>query len=153
MAGLPPYVRIIFIVYLYVCVYMFYFLNVFVFLAVSGLSCGTWDFSLRHVGSSLRCSACAGFSLGMACGLSCPAACGILVPQPGVEPVSPALRDGFLTTGPPGKPLYVFYICFYIYMCVCVCICVCIINIYLSITSLFIDPLTIGLFSYFDYCE
>ena len=30
-------------------------------------------------------------------------ACGILVPQPGINPVSPALQAGFLTTGPPGK--------------------------------------------------
>ena len=36
-------------------------------------------------------------------GLSCPAACGILVPRPGIEPASPALAGGFLTTGPPGK--------------------------------------------------
>ena len=36
-------------------------------------------------------------------GLSCPTACGILVPSPEVEPVSPALEGGFLTTGPPGK--------------------------------------------------
>ena len=35
--------------------------------------------------------------------LSCPAACGILVPQPGIEPVSSALPVGFLTLGPPGK--------------------------------------------------
>ena len=27
----------------------------------------------------------------------CPTACGILVPQPGVEPASPALEGGFLT--------------------------------------------------------
>ena len=26
------------------------------------------------------------------------------LPGPGLEPVSPALADGFLTTGPPGKP-------------------------------------------------
>ena len=32
-------------------------------------------------------------------------ACGILVPGPGIEPVSPALAEGFLITGPPGKPL------------------------------------------------
>ena len=38
-----------------------------------------------------------------ACGLSCPVACGILVPRPGIEPASPALEGGFLTTGPPGK--------------------------------------------------
>ena len=31
------------------------------------------------------------------------AACRILVPRPGIEPTSPALEGGFLTTGPPGK--------------------------------------------------
>ena len=34
---------------------------------------------------------------------SCPVACGILVPWPGTEPVSPALAGGVLTTRPPGK--------------------------------------------------
>ena len=34
-----------------------------------------------------------------------PMACGVLVLQPGIEPSSPALEDGFLTTGPPGKSL------------------------------------------------
>ena len=28
---------------------------------------------------------------------------GILVTQQGIEPVTPALQGGFLTTGPPGK--------------------------------------------------
>ena len=47
------------------------------------------------------------------CGAHCPAvvahgpsgsvACGTLVPQPGVKPVSPALQGRFLTTGPPEK--------------------------------------------------
>ena len=36
-------------------------------------------------------------------GLNCPIACGILVPQPGIKPVSPALEGGLLSTGPPGK--------------------------------------------------
>ena len=36
-------------------------------------------------------------------GLSCPSACGILVPQPGIEPMSPELQDEFLSTGPPRK--------------------------------------------------
>ena len=36
---------------------------------------------------------------------SCSVACGILVPQPGIEPMSPALQGRFLTTGPPGKSL------------------------------------------------
>ena len=49
-------------------------------------------------------------------GLSCPVACGILVPQPGIEPASPALEGGFFTTGPPGKSLIsiinlLLYIC------------------------------------------
>ena len=39
-------------------------------------------------------------------GLVAPKACGILIPQPGIEPVSPALEGGFLTTGPPGKSLH-----------------------------------------------
>ena len=36
-------------------------------------------------------------------GLSYSMACGILVPRPGTEPVSPAFQGGVLTTGPPGK--------------------------------------------------
>ena len=35
--------------------------------------------------------------------LSCPAVTWDL-PIPGIEPVSPALQGGFLTTGPPRKP-------------------------------------------------
>ena len=32
-------------------------------------------------------------------------ACGILAPQPGIEPTPPALEGEVLTTGPPGKSL------------------------------------------------
>ena len=35
-------------------------------------------------------------------GLSCPTACGILVPRSGIEPASSALEVRFSTTGPPG---------------------------------------------------
>ena len=49
----------------------------------------------------------------MVCGLSCPAACGILVPRPGIKPESPALEGGFFTTGPPGKSPVVVVIIFY----------------------------------------
>ena len=64
----------------------------FFILAALGLRYGTWA------------------SLVVALGLSCPSACGILVPQPGIEPASPALEGGFLTTGPPGKSVSsVFY--------------------------------------------
>ena len=37
------------------------------------------------------------------CGLSCPKASGILVPQPGMRRATLALQSGFFTTGPPGK--------------------------------------------------
>ena len=37
------------------------------------------------------------------CGLSCSAACGILVPQPGTQPMSSALKGGFFSTESPGK--------------------------------------------------
>ena len=40
-------------------------------------------------------------SLVVACRLRCSAACGILVPQPGIEPGSLALQSEFLTTAPP----------------------------------------------------
>ena len=60
---------------------------------MSGLSCGMRDLSSRPVGSSLV----------VVRGLSCPVACGILVPRTRIKPVSLALEGGFLTTGPPGK--------------------------------------------------
>ena len=44
-----------------------------------------------------------GCSLFAVCWLSCPMACGVLVPWLGIEPSSPALEGRFLTTGPPGK--------------------------------------------------
>ena len=36
-------------------------------------------------------------SIVVAWGLSCPMACGIIAPQPGTKPISPALQGGFLT--------------------------------------------------------
>ena len=41
-------------------------------------------------------------------GLRCAAAREILVSQPRIELMSPALQGGFLSTGPPGKSLYHF---------------------------------------------
>ena len=49
-------------------------------------------------------------SVVVAHGLSYPAACGILVPQPGIEPAYPALEGRFFTTGPRGKSLEFFLI-------------------------------------------
>ena len=62
-----------------------------VHLAAPGLRCSTW--ALRRA---------ARVSLVVAPGLSRPEACGILVPQPGITPASPALAGGLLTTGLPG---------------------------------------------------
>ena len=42
-------------------------------------------------------------SLGSVSGLSCPVACEILVPQPGIKPSPLALEGRFLTSGPPEK--------------------------------------------------
>ena len=42
-------------------------------------------------------------SVGLSSGPSCPAACGILVPRPGIKPVSPTLKGEFLTTGLAGQ--------------------------------------------------
>ena len=64
-----------------------------IYMAVSGLSWGTQDLPLQFEAF-----------VGVAHGLNCSAACGILVPPPGIESKSPALQGGFLTTGPPGKP-------------------------------------------------
>ena len=49
----------------------------------------------------LRCTS----SVVVAHRLGCPVACGISVPQPGIEPTSLALEGGFFTTGLPGKSL------------------------------------------------
>ena len=61
-----------------------------------------------------HCSAWASLQLwcagSRAHGLSCPTACGILVPPPGIKPMSPALEGGFLTTGLPGKFLLTVFL-------------------------------------------
>ena len=85
--------------------FFFFFFNIYLF--------GCIGSQLQHVGSFIgvhRLSSCRaqapehrGFIV-VACGLSCSKACGILVPRLGIEPVSPALRSRFLTTGPPGSP-------------------------------------------------
>ena len=43
--------------------------------------------------------------------LSCSAVVGFLIPWLGIEPVSPALQGGLLTTGLPGKSLCIVVIC------------------------------------------
>ena len=42
------------------------------------------------------------------------------LPGPGLEPMSPALAGGFLTSAPPGKPSFVFFlITLFIYFWLC----------------------------------
>ena len=56
----------------------------------------------------LSCSAQG--SLNMVHGLCCPEANGILCPQPGVKPMSPAFQGELLTTGPPGNFLEMHFL-------------------------------------------
>ena len=64
---------------------------------------------LHHVGVFLavhKFSSCgAQASVVAVLRLSCSTACGILIPQPSIKLMSPALQGKFLTTGLPGKPL------------------------------------------------
>ena len=74
------------------------------FLAALGLHCGTQVLRCNMQASlavEQGLSSYAVWALWSRCGLSCPAACGILVPPPRIEPTSPALEGGFSTTGPP----------------------------------------------------
>ena len=59
-----------------------------------------------YAGSSLQCPD----SLVSPQQLSCSSTCGILVPQAGIKPVSPALEGSFLPTRPPGKSLPVHFL-------------------------------------------
>ena len=83
-------------IYLFVCFWLHRVLVV-----ACETCCSTWDLSLQPSGFSLVEGP--RFSVVAVRGLSCPMACGILVPQPGIEPMSPALEGRVLTTGPPGK--------------------------------------------------
>ena len=65
---------------------------------VDSIVCGTWALSLRRASSVVVAHA-----------LSCPVACGILVPRPGIKPTSPALESGFFTTGLPGRSQGLFF--------------------------------------------
>ena len=89
---------------------IFVFLLFFFFGCVQSL-CGTQAFSSCGVGLAC-CSTCAlehSSSQIVVCGLRGSAACGILVPQPGIEALFHSLERGFLTSGFPGKSLYSFF--------------------------------------------
>ena len=61
-----------------------FILSLLICLVAPGSYCSSWTLQLWH-------------------GPSRPAACGILVPRPGIEPMSPALQGRISTTGPWGK--------------------------------------------------
>ena len=120
--------------YLITLIYLF----IYCYLAVSGVSCGTqdlhcvmWEISFWSMDSAVAecrlqsrwasavaaCRLSSGGtqapalvgSVAAVPRLSCSAACGILAPQPGIEPVSPALQDRFFTTGPREKFLLFYF--------------------------------------------
>ena len=79
-----------------------------IYLDASGLSCSMGDLSCIICGISVvvvvqRLQLQLTGPLAVARRLSCLAACGILVPRTGIEPMFPALQGGLLTTGPPGR--------------------------------------------------
>ena len=102
----------------------------YIFLAMLGLRCCAWAFSgcgergyssLPCAGLSLRWflllrstgSRHTGFS---SCGTQAQLLCGMWdLPGPGLEPVSPALAGGFLTTVPPEKPYLQVILCHFTY--------------------------------------
>ena len=82
------------------------------------LACGLWS-TWASVVVAPGLSACGVGSVVVMHGLRCSAACRILVPQPGIKPVSSALQGRFFTTGPPGTSLFfslinVRWICFWV---------------------------------------
>ena len=84
---------------------------IYLILALLSVSCSTWDLPCIMQDFSLRCtdSLVVAWDLELADsvvtmhGLSCSAACKILVPWPRNDPESSVLQGEFLTTGPPGK--------------------------------------------------
>ena len=82
--------------------------ELFVVLILSYMSCFEGEFFSFCVGFS-SCGSVVGLmwaqvgSVVAVHRLSCCTACGIPGSRPAIEPLSPALEGGFLTTGPPGK--------------------------------------------------
>ena len=75
-----------------------FFFKIFIYWAASGLSGGTWDLSLRHAGFPSCGDRLQGMGSVVAMlQLSCPAAYGVLVPQPGIKPTFPTQEGRFLT--------------------------------------------------------
>ena len=102
----------------YMCMYAYIYIYIYIYI-LGCVRSKLWPMGalLHHVGSSVavhglsNCSMWVLVSAGSVaavCGLSYYAACKILAPLPGIEPLSPALQGGFLTTGTPEKSLESF---------------------------------------------
>ena len=94
--------------------FIVYFWSFWVFVAVCRLSLvsvsGSYSSSLQYMDFSLWVFSCCGaWTLGSRASevvvhwIRCPTVCGILVPRPGIKPVSSTLKGRFLTTGPSRK--------------------------------------------------
>ena len=71
----------------------------------------------RHAGSS-SCGARALERSLSSCGARAQLLGGMWdLPEPGIEPMSPALAGGFLTTAPPGKSVWFVFICVFQVFC------------------------------------
>ena len=87
--------------------------KLFVYLATLSLSCGMWDVHCVMRDLLMWCvdSGCGTQapehvgSVAAMLELSCSKACGILVPQPGMKPTSPALQGEFLALDHQGIPM------------------------------------------------
>ena len=79
--------------------YCFFFLSLYIYWL-------SWVFAavcrLLQLQRTASLAMCVGSAV-VAHRFSCPVACGIFIPQPGIESTSLVLEDKFLTTGPPRK--------------------------------------------------
>ena len=82
--------------------------NLFIYMALSGLSCNMQDLCWITWCLSLQCTECTDFS---SCGpqASCSTAFGILVPQPGTELASLALRASQVVLVVKNPPVHAEY--------------------------------------------
>ena len=87
------------------CVLFLIFTYLFIYLSAVGSQLWRPGFCCVMRDLRLRCTDC----LVVVCGLSCSTTCGVLIPSPGIGPVSPALQGEFLTTGAPGKSLFLYF--------------------------------------------
>ena len=137
--GRCPLKSSLFFIFLYILkiIYLFYFLTVVDFVVAFRLSpevsrgytslwCSgflwwwlflLWSTGSRHAGfgsCSMWLSSCGLQALehGLSsCGTWAQLLCSMWdLPRPGIERVSLALQEGFLATGPPGKPLYSLFL-------------------------------------------